>query len=266
MTAAQTALAAQLGIPSILVDGQGMRLALIPAGELLMGSPEDEQGRYPDETLHRVRITRPFYLGIYEVTQREYLKVVGKNPSRFVTPDRPVEQVSWEDAVEFCRRRSQEEGVNYRLPTEAEWEYACRAGTTTRTYLGQSIGRGNANIVSGRTEPVGQHRPNPFGLYDMHGNVYEWCADWYAADYPLSPVENPKGPEKGEQRVLRGAGWFDGPGTKESTDRRIRSAYRAGAMNIGRSNRTGFRVLREIETPTVPRSESSCKKCLTSWL
>ena len=250
---ARTELARRLRQPAILVNSLGMKLALIPAGEFLMGSPEGEEGRFPEENLHRVQISRPFYLGLYEVTQQEYQGVTGDNPSRYLGRRHPVEQVNWEDAVSFCRRLSHKEGARYRLPTEAEWEYACRAGTTTRSYVGRSVRLDQANVRGGQTLPVGQYEANPFGLFDTYGNVYEWCADWHAADYYRgSPVADPPGPARGERRVVRGAGWFDGPGTRERTDRRVRSAYR-GAREVPtfRSNRIGFRVLRDVE-PSVP--------------
>ncbi len=250
-SAAQKELARQLGEPVVLVNSLGMPLALIPAGDFQMGSPVDEEGRSPEEVFHPVQIRRPFYLGVYEVTQEEYAQVRGDNPSRYIGPRQPVERVSWNDAVAFCQKLSRQEGQSYRLPTEAEWEYACRAGTTTRTYLGQSIRPDQANVQGRRTQPVGQYAPNPFGLYDMIGNVYEWCSDWHSPDYyQRSPLTDPPGPEQGERRVLRGAGWFDGPGTREQGDRRVRSAYRgAREPPDAQSNRVGFRVLREIEQP-----------------
>jgi formylglycine-generating enzyme required for sulfatase activity len=253
-TAAQKELARQINQPPVRTNSLGMKLALIPAGEFLMGSPEDEEGRFQDEDLHRVQISHPFYLGIYEVTQDEYQSLMGDNPSRYIGSRHPVEQVSWKEAVAFCDRLTQADGVRYRLPTEAEWEYACRAGTTTRTYLGHSVRFDQGNIQGVQTLPVGQYPSNPFGLFDLYGNVYEWCADWYAADYyRQAPGVDPQGPAQGERRVLRGAGWFDGPGTRERTDRRIRSAYR-GARELPdfRSNRIGFRVLREIQPVEQP--------------
>ena len=158
----------------------GIRLKLLPAGTFWMGEDLDA---------HKVTLTQPFYLGVYEVTQEQYERVMGKNPSNFKGPQNPVEKVSWDDAVEFCRKLSElpEEkaaGRIYRLPTEAEWEYACRAGTTTKYSFGDSeseLGEyGWFDKNSDRkTHPVGQKQPNKWGLYDMHGNVWEWCSDWY---------------------------------------------------------------------------------------
>ena len=189
------------GVKSI-TNSIGMKLVLIPAGKFMMGSPKDEQNRRNNEEQHEVEITQPFYMGMYTVTQAEYQQVMGKNPSWFsvtgIGKDKvqgmdtsrfPVEMVSWENAVEFCRKLSglseeKEEGRKYRLPTEAEWEYSCRAGTTTRFYSGDSDESlaGVANFDGskvGMPTPVGRFNPNAFGLYDMHGNVSQWCADWY---------------------------------------------------------------------------------------
>jgi formylglycine-generating enzyme required for sulfatase activity len=251
--AAQTECARQRGQPLIQVNSVGMKLILIPPGEFAMGAPPEEEGSAADEFLHEVHISRPFYLGVYEVTQEEYQRVVGHNPSRYLGLRQPVEQVSWDDAVAFCQKLSRQEGVRYRLPTEAEWEYACRAGTTTRTYLGYAVSLSAANIRGGQTLPVGQYAPNPFGLFDLYGNVWEWCADWYSEDYYRhAPRADPQGPTQGEKRILRGAGWFDGPGTREPTDRRVRSASRASREPPNAcNNRFGFRVLREIDAGAV---------------
>jgi formylglycine-generating enzyme required for sulfatase activity len=203
----------------------------IPPGTFTMGSPPSERDRYSDEgpqTL--VTISRGFFLGKYEVTQREYLAVMGSNPSWFTGDlDRPVERVSWYEAVAYCERLTQQEraagrlpaGYEYRLPTEAQWEYACRAGTTTATAFGDSLSSTQANFDGnypynggargpylGRTTKVGSYSPNAWGLYDMHGNVWEWCADWYSDSYPGGRVTDPQGPTWGLDRVLRGGGWF----------------------------------------------------------
>ena len=210
-----------------------MKLALIPAGEFLMGSPDSDKDASDDEKpQHRVRITQPFYLGVYQVTQGQYRAVTGANPSHFKgSDDLPVESVSWHDAIAFCNKLSEREGLKpyyqldaatrsggegYRLPTEAEWEYACRAGSTTRYSFGDdaaSLGEyawfnGNSG---GKTHPVGQKRPNAFGLYDMHGNVWEWCWDVYAAYNANSPGADPDGPSGASGRVIRGGCWGDFP-------------------------------------------------------
>jgi uncharacterized protein (TIGR02996 family) len=224
-----------------LINSIGMPLALIPSGSFWMGSPAWEPGRYKDEgPRHKVEISRAFYLGIHPVTQEQYQRVTGSNPSHFRsrgegaplvrgidTSSFPVERVSWHDAVEYCRQLSelpQEKAVGrvYRLPSEAEWEYACRAGTTTLFYHGDALTSDRANIdgklpVGGappggclaRTCPVGSYAPNAFGLYDMHGNVWEWCSDWYdELYYERSPASDPTGPVAGSRRVLRGGSWF----------------------------------------------------------
>jgi formylglycine-generating enzyme required for sulfatase activity len=167
---------------------------------------------------NQVTLTQPFYLGIYEVTQEQYERVMGENPSELKAAQNPVDTVSWNDAVDFCRRLSElpEEkaaGRVYRLPTEAEWEYACRAGTTTDYSFGDDESElGDYawyHDNSGKTTlPVGQKKANPWGLYDMHGNVWEWCQDWYADDLPEGAVTDPTGPVGGSDRVLRGGSWL----------------------------------------------------------
>ena len=212
----------------------GMEFVLIPAGEFMMGSPASEGGRDRNEgPQHRVRITKPFYMGAFEVTQSQYQSVMSSNPSRFKGSKNPVERVSWNDAVEFCKRLSQREGVTYRLPTEAEWEYACRAGTTTPFYFGHTIstdqanyngnytyGNGGKGVYRNKTMSVGSFAPNTLGLYDMHGNVSEWCADCYARDYYLrSPLRDTQGPGTAKSRVLRGGSCRHGPAACRSAAR-----------------------------------------------
>ena len=224
----------------------GMKLRLIPAGEFMMGSPGTESDRDDDETQHRVSITKPFYLGETEVTQEQYQKVMGTNPSQFKGPQNPVEKVSWTDAVEFCRKLSampaeKTAGHVYRLPTEAEWEFACRAGTTTAYGFGDDASRlgdyGWFDDNSGsKTHPVGEKKPNGWGLYDMHGNVYEWCQDWYGA-YPSGSATDPTGATSGSVRVSRGGSW-------KLIARYCRSAIRAWSTPEDRYDILGFRVLR----------------------
>ncbi|MHC4641530.1 MAG: formylglycine-generating enzyme family protein, partial [Planctomycetota bacterium] len=214
-----------------LTNSIGMKLVYIPSGEFRMGSRDSAEEvasklgiftkpiNYKNEhPQHRVKITKGFFLGTTEVTQAQYKEVMGKNPSRIKGEDNPVVKVSWSDAVEFCNRLSEKEGRIYRLPTEAEWEYACRAGTTTPFYTGETINTSQVNfngdpisgyvtkgIDRGRTTSVGSFQPNGFGLYDMHGNVWEWCIDWYAEDYyKVSPSTDPQGPPTGMSRVIRG--------------------------------------------------------------
>ena len=222
----------------------------IEPGTFTMGSPSSEPGRDSDEGPQTVvTLTQGFWLGRYEVTQREYQAVRGVNPSFSKGDNLPVENVSWNDAVAYCQERTQQEraagtlpeGWAYRLPTEAEWEYACRAGTTSRFSFGDSdtdLGQyaWYSSNSSSRTHPVGEKLPYPWGLYDMHGNVWEWCLDWYGSGLPGGSVTDPKGPSSGSVRVLRGGGWSDVAGG-------CRSATRFGDYPDGRYGYFGFRVL-----------------------
>ena len=229
-------------LPEKYTNSIGMQFKLIPAGEFMMGSPEDDRDKQRDETpQHPVRITQPFYLGIHEVTQEQYQKVMRRHPSRFKGPSRPVEQVSWRDATEFCTKLSEMDTEHaYRLPTEAEWEYACRAGTTTRFSCGDDLDPGCAwfkDNSSGKTHPVGEKQPNAWGLHDMHGNVLEWCQDWYdAAYYKSSPSDDPTGPATGSRRVFHGGSWL-------IAARHCRSANRPRDRPDYRFNNLGFRVV-----------------------
>jgi formylglycine-generating enzyme required for sulfatase activity len=222
----------------------------IPAGEFLMGSPDAHRDAPPYERpQHQVRVTTPLYLAIHPVTQEQYAQVMEQALSRFEgDPQQPAGMVSWSDAMEFCRRLSAlpeeaQAGHVYRLPTEAEWEYACRAGSTSKWCFGddESLLREYAWYEGNSADtphPVGQKRPNAWGLHDMHGNVWEWCADWFGEDYyVLSRSDDPKGPNAGDGRVLRGGGWTVGPWGTRSADR---SRYDPGL----RSPYNGFRVAR----------------------
>jgi formylglycine-generating enzyme required for sulfatase activity len=216
----------------------GMQFKLLPGGTFTMG-----EGK---ETPHPVTLTKPFELGVYEVTQEQYEQVMGSKPSKFKGPRNPVEQVDWNDAVAFCRKLSElpsgkSGGYVYRLPTEAEWEYACRAGTTTTYSFGDSESELGAYAWykdnSGRTtHPVGGKKPNGWGLYDMHGNVFEWCRDWHGG-YPSGSVTDPTGATSSSRRVSRGGSWYDGA-------RHCRSATRNGGAPGYRLSNHGFRVLR----------------------
>ncbi|WP_349247218.1 formylglycine-generating enzyme family protein [Anaerobaca lacustris] len=217
-------------------------MVFIPPGEFVMGSPSTEPGRYRGEgPQHCVTLTKGFYLGVYEITQSQWRAVMGDNPSHFQGDDLPVENVSWEDAVAFCRKLSEQEGVEYRLPTEAEWEYACRAGSSTRYHSGDSdsdLGdyawyHANSNR---RTQPVGRKKPNAWGLHDMHGNVWEWCQDRYVA-YPRHSVTDPLGVASGADRAFRGGSW-------QSIARDCRSACRLWITLGYRDNAMGFRLAR----------------------
>ena len=191
-----------------------MEFVLIPAGSFTMGDPNFEAGKGNGMPQHTVTISKPFYMGKYEVTQAQWREVMGDNPAHFRGPNNPVENVSWEDAQEFIRLLNTKEGHNrYRLPTEAEWEYAARAGTSTAYSFGDNQNelaeygwfKGNAMSM---THPVGEKQPNPWGLYDMYGNVFEWVQDWYGKDfYSASPAIAPEGPSSGSHRVIRGGGW-----------------------------------------------------------
>jgi formylglycine-generating enzyme required for sulfatase activity len=231
----------------------------------MMGSPANEPGRENDEIQHQVTVSA-FYMGKYEVTQREWCEVMGNNPSYFKGDNLPVEQVSWYDAVEYCNRRSEWEGLKpaytihgtdvswnrnangCRLPTEAEWEYACRAGTSGPFSTGNNITTDQANYNGNypynnakgthrkKTVAVGIFAPNAWGLYDMHGNVYEWCWDWYG-DYPRGAQTDPAGPSIGASRVVRGGSW-------NSDARHLRSAVRYNSAPPYRYDYIGFRLTR----------------------
>jgi formylglycine-generating enzyme required for sulfatase activity len=279
--------------PGTITNSIGMALVPIPSGEFQMGSPDSDPDAFDEETpQHAVRITRPFYLGACPVTQAEYRAVMGEGPSRFKDqPENPVEYVSWHDAVRFCNRLSEREslrpfytieggwvtvpdwsGTGYRLPKEAEWEYACRAGTTTRYSFGDDpAALGDYawywDYSAQTTHPVRQKHANPWGLYDMHGNVFEWCWDIWDAEYYRqfaggSPVDDPRGPPevvakgarsekqsrkskdaaesadlRATDRVIRGGSWY-------SNRRYLRSAYRYGYGPEDRNSYLGFRVAR----------------------
>ncbi len=212
-------------------------LVAIPGGTFMMGSPEGE-GYDDEKPQHRVTVP-PFFMGKYPITQAQYKQVMGKNPSHFQGDQRPVETVSWDDAVEFCQRLSKQTGKEYRLPTEAEWEYACRAGTTTPFHFGENITDKLANYGNnvGETTSVGQFPSNVFGLYDMHGNVSEWCEDnWHNNYQGASNDGTARVSEKSSTKVNRGGSWLYGPGD-------CRSATRSINARDNRSYAFGFRVV-----------------------
>jgi sulfatase modifying factor 1 len=275
-----------------VINSIGMTMIRIPPGEFMMGSPPAETDRDPDEMLHRVRITKPFYLSAYEVTVGQFGRFVeetGYVPGSEKAPplsiyraaelgrrewaitwrtppfpqddDHPVLCVTWDDAVQFCEWLSRKEGHNYRLPTEAEWEYACRAGSSTRFCSGDTnedlrrfsnvlLPRYNANGgyecdetrgPARRSSPVGKFQANAFGLYDMHGNASEWCSDFYDPDYyERSPRHDPQGPATGEQRVQRGGSFF-------LASRYARSANRTGFPPTAAHDASGFRPARDCQ-------------------
>jgi formylglycine-generating enzyme required for sulfatase activity len=233
----------QAALPPSYTNSIGMAFVLIPSGTFMMGS---DHGAGDERPVHEVHISTPFYLGKYEVTQGQWQAVMGDNPSRFTgNPERPVEQVSWHDAQEFVKRlNSKEDGTRYRLPTEAEWEYAARAGTTTTYSFGNAASKLGAYAwyganAGGSTHPVGQKPPNPWGLYDIYGNVWEWVQDWYGP-YTAATAVDPAGPSSGSNRVNRGGSWiFDA--------RLCRSAYRRYWPPGNRHGILGLRLLRTVE-------------------
>lgn len=251
-------------LPKQFKNSINMEFVLIPAGTFSMGSPPEERGRHEWEGPQRVvTISRPYYVGVYPVTQAQYERVVGRNPAHFTKahgggPDHPVEQVSWEDAVTFCQRLTEisseaEHARIYRLPTEAEWEFACRAGTETAYYFGDTVGLKQVHYFgldaaawahavksAGKTEKVGSHDPNAWGLFDCHGNVLEWCSDWFLESWYQEGVDtDPMGPKNGWQRVARGGSFSQFAGD-------CRSAARLGRAPGSRLNTLGFRVAMSI--------------------
>jgi formylglycine-generating enzyme required for sulfatase activity len=232
-------------MPKSITNSIGMKLVLIPAGSFMMGSPTTEKDRLPNEVQHRVTLTKDFYLGTTEVTQGQWESVMGTTPWKgMVGANFAATYVSWEDAVEFCKRLSSKEDKTYRLPTEAEWEYACRSGTSTA----YSFGANDANLrnygwygegVFGNVHEVGLKRANSFGLFDVHGNVWEWCSDWLG-EYPTGNVTNPPGPSEGSYRVARGGSWRDGGGYDVAGA--CRSAVRGSTGQDFVGDDMGFRV------------------------
>lgn len=221
----------------------GIDFMWIPPGVYVMGSPEGEACRQDHEGPARVvRITQGFWMSRTEVTQDQYEKVMGANRSSKQWGGLPVDNVSWYDAQEFCLRLSQAAGKRYFLPTEAQWEYACRAGSTSAFCFGDDPGMLQAfayyeeNAEDG-FQNVGRRAHNAWGLYDMHGNVWEWCSDWYGPYDPAAPAMDPTGPETGEKRVVRGGGW-------EDPDMKCRSAVRHKADAQKAMEGVGFRVCR----------------------
>ena len=257
-----------------LTDDVSLGMIWIKPGTFMMGTPEDELGRYDGDTQHEVTLTQGYWLGKYEITQVQYEAVMGKNPSKFKGRYLPAEQVSWDDATNFCAKLTiieqtagrLPEGYEYTLPTEAQWEYACRAGTTTALNSGKNLSnkeecpemdevgwyKYNSNETS---HQVGQNQPNAWGLYDMHGNVLEWCLDRYE-DYPASSMIDPLGLGSGKERILRGGSWFN-----SACD--CRSARRNSGFPSSQFSNVGFRVaLTPVRTPipgkdtTIPLSDN----------
>ncbi len=221
--------------PDCEVGGIKFEFVEIPEGYFMMGSPESEAERKPEEIQHKVTLSG-FYMAKYEVTQEQWKAIMGadNNPSLFKGDKLPVEMVSYNDVLKFIDKLNELTQKEYRLPTEAEWEYACRAGTTTPFFTGDNITTDQANydgtepymgtqtgVFREKTVPVGSFQPNMWGLYDMHGNVWEWCSDWYDKDYyKNSPATNPLGPDNGSSRIVRGGSW-------DEYAKQIRSANRS---------------------------------------
>ena len=235
-----------------------LELVLIPAGKFMMGFTkkeladlkvgfQKELGKKEIDGLveimsgqgkqHEVTLTKPFYMGKYEVTQEQWESVMGKNPSDTKGAKLPVTIVSWNDCQDFIKKLNAKTNGGYRLPTEAEWEYACRAGTTTAYSFGDNLTKRDANISGDSIKEVGSYKPNAFGLYDMHGNAWEWCEDWYG-DYPEVAATDPKGQATGTGRGLRGGSWGN-------LDKNARSSNRNDYSPTNRSYYYyGFRLAR----------------------
>jgi formylglycine-generating enzyme required for sulfatase activity len=232
------------------VGGIGLEMIWVEPGTFTMGSPGSEAGRDTSETQHEVTLTQGYWLGENEVTQALYEEVMGVNPSQFKGPELPVEKVSWDDAIAFIQKLNQREldagrlreGIGYSLPTEAQWEYACRAGTTTAYSFGATITPEQANFDDSglnKTTDVGSYPANAWGFHDLHGNVWEWTADW-RGNYPAGAVSDPAGTETGSKRVIRGGCW-------KNFGRFMRSAFRSRYAPDGRSHTLGFRLSLQIQ-------------------
>jgi formylglycine-generating enzyme required for sulfatase activity len=230
-----------------------MKFVWISPGTFMMGSPPNEEKRSADEIPHEVTLSRGFYMGVHLVTQEQWQAVMGNDPSNFKWENNlPVDTVSWYDCQEFTKRLREKDNMQYRLPTEAEWEFCCRAGTKAPFHFGETISTEQANYDGNftygdgkkgkyrkKTTPVGTFPANAWGLHDMHGNLFQWCQDWYG-EYPQKDVVDPQGPGKGDHRVVRGGPWSFGPGG-------CRSAYRRRFESGCRMDLCGFRVCFFVE-------------------
>jgi len=224
----------------VVTGASGIKFASIPAGEFEMGSPAGEKGREPEEAQHRVKISKPFRMSSTEITQSQWRAILGQRRSSFEGDDMPVEELTWQDAVAFCAKLSGIEKKKCRLPTEAEWEYACRAGSAGRFSGGEAlteVGWYDDNAAE-KPHAVAQKKPNAWGLYDMHGNVAEWCSDFYEAPCAAKTTADPAGPPQGASRVVRGGSW-------SSFERGCRCASRGSANPAHQMKNVGFRVVME---------------------
>jgi formylglycine-generating enzyme required for sulfatase activity len=225
----------------IKIKGVDYTFCWCPAGTFTMGSPDSEDGRGEDEKQHRVTFSEGFVIAETAVTQKQWQTVMGNNPSSFKGDNLPVESVSWDDCQKYIAKLNNlgvaPKGFKFTLPTEAQWEYACRAGTTTLFNTGSAISNNTANYGSGigKTIKVGSYPPNAWGLYDMHGNVWEWCSDWYG-DYSSGTVTDPTGATKGSSRVIRGGCW-------RSRELRCRSATRGRGAPSSQNRDFGIRLV-----------------------
>jgi len=223
----------------------GMEMVWCPPGTFWMGSPVDEEGRFKDEALHEVTITSGFWIGRFPVTQRQWRDVMGQNRTWFKDsgPDAPDELVNWSDAQEFCVSLSRLDGHDYTLPTEAQWEYACRAGSKSTYFFGNDQERLKEyawySESTDDVNPIGQKKANGWGIHDMIGNVTQWCLDWYG-EYPSGKVTDPTGPTTGSYRVLRGS-------CASFSERHCRSAYRTFNSPGSRYFAQGFRVVKNFK-------------------
>lgn len=268
-----------------LPGGEKMAFVLIPPGEFMMGTGEEEKTRFLEEAItsedkfsiqripiegpqHRVRITRPFYLGAYEVTQSQWEAVVGTNPSKNAgNPTHPVEMVNWDDTQLFfakLNKDSTDQSLKFALPTEAQWEYACRAGTATLWYCGdndEDLSQFAWYLQNARTttHPAGQLKPNAFGLYDMHGNVFEWCSDWFQKDsiayYENSPVDDPIGPASGTHRINRGGAFLFSASRQRSAHRNFEGQNRGFSI-------IGFRAAMMIDIANLVKADNDSSQTI----
>jgi formylglycine-generating enzyme required for sulfatase activity len=237
------------GPPKDFTNSIDMKFVWIPSGNFMMGTPKDEiGGDFEKKIQHKVTLTKGFYMGVHHVTQEQWQAVMGNNPSQYKNEkNSPAENLSWDDCQKFVKKLREKDKKPYRLPTEAEWEYACRAGTTTPFHFGETIStdqvnyNGNYTYSNGKKgqyrqkpTPVGSFPANAWGLHDMHGNLWQWCQDWYG-NYPQKDVVDPQGPEKGDLRVLRGGAFNESPVSSRSASRIWHQPDRPGET-------IGFRV------------------------